>query len=394
MPYVEDSNFQAHRKKQPLIRLIIIRFVETLVRNYLVIIAPAIVATLLFAGLQVIKKPQYLSGAVIKIRHNPEISKVIGYKKFDTNPKDVSERMLWELQELIQTDAFVDQIIDRVDFKDHNGVNPVANTQIEMREYLRDNIQFSMTGITQVGFVVYMPTYTSAIDVANSIYDVYLDHQIETFGGSGRNLVDFMTVYLDEKTHQRDLVKEELSQYLKSHPEHPFYKRREIEEAQIALLTTALDDLTEDIEYTQEVLDLGFLVEGTSERYFKETFILLDAPFEPVEMTTNTSKITGVIQGAVIGLLLSIMTFGLLVIFDRRITLPLDLINITDLPLLTMIEMEQDKQKQRYNFKKKRTSLSQRLRDRLKQITVAGDTSSYRGERRASRPNKNLNSIR
>lgn len=377
-----------------MIRLIIIRFVETIVRNYVAIIAPAIIATLLFAALQIIKKPQYLSGAVIQIRRNPEISRVIGYEKFGTNPKDVSELMLWELQELVQTDAFVDQIIDRVDFTDHNGVNPVANTRAEMREYLRDNIQFSVTGITQVGVIVYMPTYTSAIDVTNSVYDIYLNHQIETFGGSGRDLVDFMTVYLDAKTRQRDLVELELSAYLKAHPEHPFYKRREIEEAQIALLTTTLDDLTDDIEYTTEVLDLGFLVEGTSERYFKETFILLDAPFEPVELTTKTKKITGVIQGVAVGMVLSILTFGLLVIFDRRVTLPLDLINITDLHLLTMVEMEKDKQKQRYNFRKKRKPFTKRLRDRMKQVTVTGSANSYGKQRRGHRPNKNLNSVR
>ncbi|MFK7804085.1 MAG: hypothetical protein AB8G95_20800 [Anaerolineae bacterium] len=376
-----------------MIRLIIIRFIETIARNFVVIIAPAIIVTLLFAVLQVIKKPQYLSGATVQIRYNDEISKVIGYEKFETDPKDPSERMVWELQELMQTDAFVDKIIAQVDFKDHNGVNPVANTQSEMREYLRDNVQFLITGLTQIGILVYMPTYTSSIDVTNAIYDLYLTHQIETFGGTGRDLVEFMTLYLDAKTNQRDLVNAELSAYLKSHPEHPFYKRREIEEAQISLLITARDDLTSDIEYTEDILDLGFLVEGTSDRYFKETFILLDAPFEPVPMTTKTKKITGVIQGAVLGTFLSIVTIGLLVIFDRRITLPLDLLNITDLPLLTMIEMEEDKQKQRYNFRHKRKPITQRLKDRLKQLTVAGGADTNSRSRRGHRPNKNLNSV-
>ena len=374
-----------------MIRLIIIRFSESIARNFFLIITPAIVVTLVAIALQFFQKPQFLSGAAVQIRYNHEISKVIGYEKFETNPADPAERMIWELQELLQTDVFVDKIIDRVDFTDHTGVNPISNRRSDMREYIRDNVELLQTGLTQVGIVVTMPTYTSSVDVVNAIYDEYLTHQVETFGGTGRDLVEFMSIYLDAKVRQRDQVNAELDAYLKSHPEHPFYKRREIEEAQIALLVAARDDLTEDIEYTKDILDLGFLVEGTSERYFKETFILLDAPFEPVPLSTTTKKLSNIIQGGAVGVFLSILTIGLFAMFDRRVTLPLDLKNTTDLPLLTMVEMEKDGQKQRYKFRTKRIPLWQRLKNQIRQTFVAG---GYNGQRRSRQPNKNLNSAR
>ena len=260
-----------------------------------------------------------------------------------------------------------------------------------MREYLRDNVELLQTGLTQVGIVVTMPTYSSSIDVVNVMYDEYLIHQVETFGGAGSDLVGFMSIYLDAKVRQLDQVNAELDAYLESHPEHPFYKRREIEEAQIALLVAARDDLIEDVEYTKDVLDFGFLVEGTSERYFKETFVLLDAPFEPVSLSTTTKKLLNIIQGGAVGAFLSMLTIGPLMVFDRRITLPLDLHNITDLPLLTMVEMEHDGQKRRYQFRTRRVSRWQRLKNQIRQTFVAG---GYNGKRRGRQPNKNLNSAR
>ena len=71
-----------------MIRLIIIRFSESIARNYILIITPAIVVTILVTVLQLFQEPQFLAGATIQIRYNREISKVIGYEKFETNPAD------------------------------------------------------------------------------------------------------------------------------------------------------------------------------------------------------------------------------------------------------------------------------------------------------------------
>ena len=97
-----------------MIRLIIIRFSESIARNFILILAPAVIVTLAVTTLQFFQKPQFLSGAAVQIRYNHEISKVIGYETFETNPADPAERMIWELQELMQTDAFLDKIINWV----------------------------------------------------------------------------------------------------------------------------------------------------------------------------------------------------------------------------------------------------------------------------------------
>ena len=90
-----------------MIRLIIIRFSESIARNFFIIITPAIVVTLAAIVLQFVQKPQFLSGAAVQIRYNHEISKVIGYEKFETNPLDPADRMIRELHELLQTDLFL-----------------------------------------------------------------------------------------------------------------------------------------------------------------------------------------------------------------------------------------------------------------------------------------------
>lgn len=367
-------------------RLIIIRFSESIYRNFLLIISPAIIITFLGGVFQLFKEPQYLSGSTIQIRDNPEISKVIGYDKYEPHrSKKAGERMVWEMEELLATNAFVDNIINRVDFTDGTGINPIAQSDSEMREYLRDNIELLPTGSNQVTILVYMPTDSSAIDVVNAIYAEFLDHQNETFGGTGRNLVELIGIFLDAKVAHRDQVIKELNEYLISHPEDAFYKRREIEEAQIALLVKARDDLTKDIEKTQEILNVGYLVEGSSERYFKETFVLLDAPFEPVPMSTTTNKITGVIQSFVTGLLASLGILATTIIFDRRVTLPLDLKNVTQLPLLTMVSMETESQNQRYKIQKRHKTLSQRLQIQIRNLSTPNPSQRHPAIRRKNR---------
>ena len=226
---------------------------------------------------------------------------------------------------------------------------------------MRDNIQLQITGIRQVAILSYMPTENSAQQIITAVYEEYIAHQNETLGGSGRDLVEFMSIYLNAKTEQRDQVQAELEAYLLAHPEDPSFERREIEQTQISLLTTFLDDLVGDIDYTKDVLDLGFLLEDTSDRYFRETFLLLDDPFQPISMTSLTKKASNTAQGVAVGIVLSILILGLFVVFDRRITLPIDLYNITTLPILTMVPMEHVSQKQRYNIRERRKSLSRTL---------------------------------
>ncbi|MFT5193110.1 MAG: capsular polysaccharide biosynthesis protein [Cellvibrionaceae bacterium] len=377
-----------------MIRLIIIRISESIVRNFFLIIAPAIIVTLLVAAFQLTHQPEYLSGATIQIQTNDAISAVIEYEKFKNSQSDPSSSMIYELQELIWTNSFIDKVIARVDFNDYTGKNPVASTQNELREHIRDNVEFFNNGRTQIGFIAYMPTESAAIGVVNAIYEEYLNHQIETFRGTGQSLVAFMSIYLEEKIRYRDLVNEELVAYLQSHPEHPVFNRRDIEEDQIALLVSTRRDLLDDIESIQNSIDSGLLVERTSERYFKETFILLDAPFAPIQMTTTSKKISKIIQGAAAGVFLSIIVIGLTILFDRRIILPLDLQNTTNIPLLTMVEMEKDRQKQQSNFRVKREPFIQRLQNRIKQVVVIESGNDYKGLQQDRRPNKNLNSIR
>ena len=187
-----------------MIRLIVIRIFESVFRNFYIIIAPLIFVPLIAVAIQLVKDPSYLSGATVQIRYNYEISKVIGYEKFGTSPKDPSERMVWELQELLQTDAFADKVLANVNFENSWGVSQISNSPSVQREFLRDNVQLQPTGIRQVAILAYMPTEESAVQVINSIYDEYLNHQITTIGGSGRDLVNFMNIYLDAKTDQKN----------------------------------------------------------------------------------------------------------------------------------------------------------------------------------------------
>ncbi len=377
-----------------MIRLIIIRIFESVVRNFFVIVAPIFIVPLLVLGLQITKDQEYLSGATVQIRYNYEISRVIGYEKFPASPLDPSERMLNELFELMRTDAFVDKILADVDFTDENGVSQIASSPSAQREFVRDNLQIQITGIRQVAILSYMPTPKSAQQIITAVYNAYLDHQITTIGESGSDLVDFMTIYLNAKEEQRVNVQAELEAYLAAHPADDSYDRREIEISQISQLSAILDDLIGDIDYTQDVLDFGSLVENTSERYFRETFILLDDPFQPVSMTTLTKKASNVIQGVAVGILLSIITLGVFVLFDQRVMLPLDLHNATDLPLLTIVPMENASQRRRYNIKEKRKSFTKKLRQRFNRRLEEVSEPQRSGRRRAGHSNRDLNSLR
>lgn len=376
-----------------MIRLIVIRIFESAVRNFYYIIAPAIIIPTLVLGLQIVKRPEYLSGATVQIRYNYEISRVIGYEKFPASPEDPSERMFAELWELLQTDAFIDKVIERVDFTDERGVSQISSSKSEQREFVRDNLQIQITGIRQVAVLAYMPTPTSAQQIITAIYDTYLEHQITTIGGSGSDLVEFMNIYLAAKSEQRDKVQAELEAYLDAHPEDPSFDRREIEISQISQLTTILDDLTGDIDYTKDVVDLGSLIEGTSERYFRETFILLDDPFQAVSMTTLTKKLSNVLQGVAVGVVLSIIVLGVFVMFDQRITLPLDLNNATKLPLLTIVPKENASQRQRYNIKEKRKTFIKKLQNRFNNRPAA-PIEPQPNRRGAGHTNRDLNTLR
>ncbi|MEM8856934.1 MAG: hypothetical protein AAGD96_01350 [Chloroflexota bacterium] len=380
-----------------MIRLIIIRICEALVRNLILIISPAILVTLAVVALQITQSPSYLSGATVQIRYNREISRVIGYEKYEGSYWDPSELFVLESYELLRTDEFVDGIIERVGFEELNGAPLSRSDVLAIRELLRDNFQIDPAGMTQVGVLAYMPTPELAQDVILAFFDEYMAHQIETIGGSGEDLVEYMSIYKDAKETQKVLVEAELQEYLRTHPENPFFDRREIEQAQIFLLVSTIEDLDEDIQFTKDWLDFGYLVENTADRYFEETFTLLDAPFPAISMTSTTKKISNIIQGAAAGVVLSVITAGVLVLFDRRVILPLDLHNVTELPLLTMVATEKAHQKQRYAFvgKRLRQPLRQWIAEKIRERMVSdGYTNNSRNTSRSGKQNRRLNTIR
>lgn len=331
-----------------MIRLAIVRILETYFRNPITyLILPALLTVYGAYNTFTTFEDEYVSGITIQIRQNELVQDLSlatdrSQSRFDT-PSELVANEVWNL---LDTDPFMTELIETIDYS-----KPEHYTSHQTREEIEDSI---FNGLQTIPLsdnqVVIVMTYNNpdiAFSLIENIYALYVDRKISDAiidTESASNTID-MLVASSEK--QKLAIEEELRVYLETHPEPADSRldRREVEQFQIDRLQQALERVTGQYYDALSLKDETDLTEITLESTIRQSYIVIDGPISPIELTSTTDMIISI---ALFGIAGSILSFGALfciAFFNQRIMVPLDAKNSSQLPIIGVIEFDKEKEK-------------------------------------------------
>lgn len=341
-------------------RIIVVKFIETFLKYPLSILVLGIgMATAVYIPFYTFgQETQYFYGATMMVAVNDTIDSYRNNKLIRIYRKEVNEVLAEEIWGLLETDVFLHKVIDRIDLD-----NPELRTSLSGRRQmlvddLRENIEIAVIDNDRANNKLFFSVVTENPEFSKAVvfafYDAYIDEKKAQGAVSEQQIYQTFNHVLESKEERRELVVGELTEYLQEHPKDEFFRRRDIEQLEIFLIERELYELNRDIEYFEDIIYFYDFNTITSDRSVEETYILFDTGILPWLVYQRPGLVKALTYWAVYVAVACGTLLVVFFVFDQTIIFPLDITQITDVPILTMTALELDPDRKWYQFVRKR----------------------------------------
>ncbi|MCA9873790.1 MAG: lipopolysaccharide biosynthesis protein [Ardenticatenaceae bacterium] len=336
-----------------MIRLVILRILESYFRHRWLYLLPIVLTSALAVFYFLHEKPTYYAQGVLYVQNESYLASL-------TNVRDNSaswwvtaaQTASQDLNELLQTDAFVRAFIQQTDLEADMGEGQTAVKKLI--DETRKSIRVYPLGENQIVVSATREEPEIAYQLVNAVVEGYLQWQINAQLSESETAQAFFNDVI--KTYEAELssARDEMKQYLETHPaplrgDRPGGEVIEIDRLQgaIDLASTRYATALEKEESTR--LAMAQIKSDARQKYF-----LIDAPRLPDKPNTSVKDIA--IKSAIFlaaGFILSGAAIVGAAIIDRSLRLPIDVTHRLDLPVLSLVPDASVRRKW-YQFRKKR----------------------------------------
>lgn len=288
----------------------------------------------------VLEKPTYITATSIYIRPNRTLEALLHQQKNQENLYfSIAEITAGELNAFFQSEQFMEDVLARINLDDPAFAVSTMNDRQKFLDYLAENTVAFSAGNYKVEVVVFNESPYLAEGIASEMFEVYLQRKIDRSMADSASTETIVTSLINNYDKRIGAIENELERYLVAHPfpETLGVKRRDIEVFQIERLQAALQVARSRKTTAVEQLDNADLVQFTTESVVRQSYLLLDAPFEPIKLTSRTAQLMSIIQSGVLGLGVGMAILLLVALFSRRLILPIDVMTLTDAPILALV---------------------------------------------------------
>ncbi|MDJ0752682.1 MAG: hypothetical protein QNJ45_04135 [Ardenticatenaceae bacterium] len=323
-----------------MIRLFLIRLLETFFRTPVLYLIPAVLMGIYGVVNVIFEKPSYITSTVIYIRPNETIEQITQRQQNEENDYfTVAEITADELNALFQSEEFMNEVLDRINLDDPAFYISAMEDEQEFMAYLAENTLAFPASEYKVDIVVFNESPYLAFGIASEIFEVYLQRKIERNLNDSASTEAVISMLINRYQLRIEAIEAELQGYLEAHPlpETLGLERRDIESFQIERLTEALERAKDREIAAAQQIDSTDLIQFTTESVVRQSYLLLDAPYEPIKLTSRSAQLMSIIQFGVIGLAVGFILMTAVALFNRRIILPIDAVGATDQPVLALI---------------------------------------------------------
>jgi uncharacterized protein involved in exopolysaccharide biosynthesis len=317
-------------------RLVILRLLDSYFRRRWLNLLPFVLMLALAGVSFVLAEPQYISHGTIYVQRTSLLSSLTQIRDDAFSWSSPTQIAMNELNELLQTEAFMRSVIQKTDLEANMSSGPDAvSTTIDL---VRKALSVQMVGDNLIQISVKNKNPQLAQQLAAATIDAYSLWKLNSDRQESVVAQSFFAAVIPP--YQKDLqqARAAMQSYLEDHPVPLRGERVPEEQLQIAQLQAAIDLASRRLESALEKEENARLAQSQAESSVRQNYLVIDAPTLPLKPETSLKERA---LAAVIFVVLGIMlTVGGIVggaLLDRSFRFPIDVLNSLELPVLAII---------------------------------------------------------
>jgi hypothetical protein len=317
-------------------RLILLRILESYFRHRWVYFLPVLVLSIVGGAYIFTREPEYLANGVVFVKQESLLAELTSVRdvgfSWNTPAQDVSE----ELTDLMQTDAFIRAIIQKTDLEADMDDGPSAVD--ETIESVRTAVWAVPLGKNQIliGAATDDPQVT--YQLVNAAMENFIQWKINSDRVESETALNFFQDLLTTYKANLETAREDLKNYLIGHPEPVRGDRPDLEILEIERLQSELQVAGTRYSKTLDGIESARLALAQVESDATQTYIVVDQPVLPEKPEISRKDLA--IELAIfvaVGVILSGIGIGGGALLDRSFLFPVDVVNLTGLPVLASV---------------------------------------------------------
>lgn len=325
-----------------MIRLVLLRILESYFRHRWLYLLPPIIMGVAGAGYLLFQEPTYLAKGVLYVQQESFIAQLTSVRDVGFTWNTPAQDVATEFNDLMKTDAFARAIIQSTNLE--AAMSGGSDRIQEILDKVRKNVWVVPQGQNQVLFNATYADPEITVQLVSASIENYIDWKTNSQRTESQTALQFFQDLSTTYKEEYDTAREALVNYLIAHPEPLRGNRPDQEQLEIDQLQSELQTVEARYSRTLDNVESSRLSLTQIDSNANQTYILIDAPEIPdkPEISRKSMAITLAIFG-VIGILLSVIGIGGSTLVNRSFMFPIDVINLTGLPVLSSFPIPSNK---------------------------------------------------
>lgn len=373
-----------------MIRLILLRFCESLFRNFWLYLLPVALMVTLAIVYVLVKPPAYLSSGTFYIQDESLLAALNATRDRGFSFTTPSDLTVDELNELFNSAAFLRAVAQQTDLEEEMS-GEASNINRTLSE-INTTIWADSAGERMVYIGSMHEDPAVAYQLAQSTMDTYVQWKINVSQNESAEAQRFFSELIDRYSQELEPIRTSLTDYLLTHPEPVRGERPAVEVAEIERIQADLSKAEERIADAEGKEENARLALTQAESDVRQTYLIFDSPTMPIESTSSlTSALVTVIVFTIAGLFLSVIGIIGGAFLSRSLLFPLDVQQSFELPVLASIPQVDQTIDAKLELLRTNNQLAPQHMPQLQNHDFTLELDSYNERRNATRNVKQAN---
>lgn len=318
-------------------RLIILRILETYFRHRWLYLLPIVLMVAAAAVFIYAAKPKYQSQGVLYVQQESLLASMTAVTNNDGSWwMTPSQATANQMNELLQTDAFVRAVIQQTDLEAEMQKGQTHADKV-IKE-TRKAVWVASQGDNQVLVGAAHEQPEVSYQLVHGIIEGYIQWQVNAQRAESQSAYLFFADLLQRYETDLNAAREAMRDYLRAHPEPLHGERPSLEQLELARLQSEIDVAAARYASTLDKEENAQLSLAQIESDARQTYLLIDAPRLPIEPSTSLKQLA--INAAIFiaaGLVLSAGAIVGAAVLDSSFRFPIDIEQRLRLPVLATL---------------------------------------------------------
>lgn len=329
-------------KRVPMIKLILLRLLESYFRHRWLFLLPAVLLTAAGIAFALLVPADYKSAGSMMIEKESLLATLTDTA--GANPwRTAASMTVDELNELLATDAFVRSAIAKTDLEASMAGD--IDAQRAAFDEFRGSIVVRAVGEKLIEISGTNADAKLAQQIAASTMESYIQWQINKDYQESVVAQQFFANLITPYQQELQTARDNLQIYLETYPEPLRGERPPEERMEIDRLQSEIQRAEERVTETLRSEESARLALAKSESITRQTYLVIDTPTEPLDNFSLRDVAISVILFAVVGAFLSFSGIVVGALLDRTLRFPVDVHQALHLPLLATVATDKPRKK-------------------------------------------------